>query len=138
MVSKPMITVRELREILDYSQETGVFTNKISRSSVAQRGTVAGSLNQEGYRQIGIGGRVYLGHRLAWLWMTGDWPKHGIDHANGLVDDNSWANLRDATHSENCANRKSINKHGYKGVVLAGQRWYAQNRKDGKLYVSRG
>lgn len=50
--------------------------------------------------------------------MTGEWPKHHVDHANGDRDDNRWVNLREATWSENKWNSKTPrnNTTGVKGV----------------------
>ena len=58
--------------------------------------------------------------RTAWLLMTGDWPKHTIDHINRDSTDHRWENLRDVTQSVNNQNkgRYACNKGNYKGVYL--------------------
>lgn len=50
--------------------------------------------------------------------MTGEWPKEQIDHANRDRLDDRWNNLREATWSDNMANRKlqGNNTSGFKGV----------------------
>jgi hypothetical protein len=98
------LTQDELRSVLDYAQDTGVFTWRVKRG-VTNVGDVAGSFNNYGRRQIKISGRVYAAHRLAFLWMTGEWPKVHVDHKNRDPADNSWRNLREATISQNAMNR---------------------------------
>jgi len=63
--------------------------------------------------------------------MTGMWPEYEIDHKDTKRPfDDSWNNLREATHAENARNRKiSINNSsGYKGVSYSkfSQKWQAQ------------
>ena len=75
---------------------------------------------------MSFGKRSYSAHRLAWLWMTGAWPKSDIDHINRDKSDNRFSNLREATKSENKANvgRYANNTSGHKGV-----HWNAKNQK---------
>ena len=114
-----MITAERLREVLSYDAGTGEFTWNISASNV-MAGSVAGSVNDRGYRQITIEHGRYYAHRLAWLYMTGEWPKHQIDHINGSKGDNRFSNLREATPSQNHGNtnRPSSNTSGFKGVCF--------------------
>jgi HNH endonuclease len=51
-------------------------------------------INSDGYRVIEIDETEYFAHDLAWLWMTGEFPKGQIEHINGIKDDNRWCNLR--------------------------------------------
>jgi len=52
--------------------------------------------------------------------MTGDWPKHQIDHINRDPRDDRWDNLREATQSENQRNKglQKNNTTGYKCVYF--------------------
>lgn len=122
-----MITDEEARAILSYSPETGVFIWAAKINRYISIGEVAGSLNYQGYVTIMIRGRNYRAHRLAWLLMTGNWPKHQIDHVNGVRDDNRFSNLREATNSQNNRNRikQANNTSGFKGVSFHNQmkRW---------------
>jgi len=123
------ITPEELRKLLKYDPETGEFTWLVKRSN-KDAGDIAGTINKLGYRQISIDYKLYTGHRLAWLYMTGSWPAACIDHINGNPADNRWCNLRQATMSENQHNRRKTkrNSSGAKGVTLckATGKWVAQ------------
>jgi HNH endonuclease len=48
---------------------------------------------------------MYRAGRLAWLYMTGEWPKNQIDHINRDKADNRFCNLRDVTQTENMRNK---------------------------------
>jgi hypothetical protein len=102
------ITAEFLRELFLYEEESGLFIRRISRGNRGLAGQIAGYVAKTGYRVIGIGPRdgfkMYLAHRLAWLYMTGAFPENEIDHINGVKDDNRWCNLREATRSQNLQN----------------------------------
>lgn len=132
-----MLTCERLREILYYDVGTGVFIWKISRRGPVKVGDVAGSPDSKGYRAIKIDGHLYRSHRLAWFYQTGEWPNGEIDHINGVRSDNRFANLREATHSENMRNvgRRADNASGFKGVCWDRhrRRWLAQITMNGKM-----
>lgn len=102
--SLPQIAAR-MRELLHYEPATGVFTWKVARRHLVKVGDVAGSLTDRGYRSIGIDGKQYRAHRLAWLMVHGVWPEMELDHINGNRDDNRIANLRDVSTGQNARNR---------------------------------
>jgi len=132
-----MITQERLKEALDYNPETGVFIWKIDPAYYIKKGSIAGGLiSTTGYRKIIIDKKMYLAHRLAWLYVTGEQPPSQIDHINRIVDDNRFSNLRACTYSQNGANRRiqSNNKSGYKGVDRNRGKWRARGKKDGKVY----
>ena len=130
-----MITQERLKELLDYNPETGLFTWLVSKGTRREDG-IAGSLHPEGYWQIGIDGKLYKAHRLAWLYMTGEWPKDQIDHINGIRDNNRFINLREATQAENHQNRalNANNVSGYPGVSWHKRdcKWQGHITLDGK------
>lgn len=132
----PRVRVDQLRQRMLYDPTSGRFTRLISTSSNAMAGSIAGSISTEGYIVIRIDGTSYRAHSLAWLYMTGDWPAALVDHINGVRDDNRWANLRQATNQQNCANgkRRRNNKSGFKGVSWGAKerRWKAQINENGR------
>jgi len=97
----PMLTAKRLRKVLSYAPTTGIFRWKVSASSRAPVGAIAGAKNGRGYHQIRIGGRPYSASRLAWLYMTGKWPNSEVSYINGKPSDTRWANFREATSSSN-------------------------------------
>src|SRR5262245_61857592 len=62
----PMLTAKRLRKVLSYAPTTGIFRWKVSASSRAPVGAIAGTKSGRGYHQIRIGGRPYSASRLAW------------------------------------------------------------------------
>jgi len=115
---RPELTAEYLRSILNYDQETGIFTWKVSTSSRVKAGDVAGCPDGQGYLQISVQSRLYRAHRLAWLYACGEWPKLDIDHINRNRSDNRISNLRDVSRKQNGQNasKPSSNTSGYTGV----------------------
>lgn len=112
-----MITQERLRELVTYDPISGCMSWKMPRRKCAVGKTI-GRTQWQGYRQACIDRKHYYVHRLVWLYMTGTWPPHDIDHVNQDKGDNRWTNLRLATRSENKANCRvqSNNKVGLRGV----------------------
>lgn len=115
-----MLTSQRLKQLVHYEPRSGEFTWLVAKSN-RNAGSVAGrKLHQRGYRAIGIDRREYLSHRLAWLYMTGEWPSDVIDHIDGNPSNNEWSNLRSVSKSINQENRKraaSNSSTGLLGVV---------------------
>lgn len=139
MAANNNLTASYLRSILHYDKETGIFTwrtrppghFKTSRAHLIRNARFAGAkaghlCESHGYVQIRIDKKLYLAHRLAWLYMTGEWPAAQIDHINCDKLDNRFCNLRQATNAENIRNSRkpSTNTSGLKGVS-----WHKPNNK---------
>lgn len=105
-------------------------------------GKLAGAQNNEGYWHVRVNGRLVKVHRIAWIIAKNSIPSGAyIDHINGDTGDNRIANLRIATHRENCLNQKmrTTNTSGFKGVFWHEQtnKWQAKIR-DGQKQRSLG
>lgn len=136
-----MITIDRLREALSYDPETGKLTwlaGAGKRGGKRNAGDVAGSHHSMGYVQVSLDGESKFAHRVAWALHTGEWPSVEIDHRDGDRSNNSWVNLREASHAENMQNRSKHrnNTSGYTGVSYdrESRRWAAQIRYDGKRH----
>jgi len=107
------LTRDQLKEILVYSPKRGVFTwVNPPPQHAGLIGDEAGSAapGDKPYWNIQIGGRKYKRSRLAFLFMTGLYPKDCIDHINGDSLDDRWVNLREATITQNAWNHKGRKK----------------------------
>lgn len=114
-----------LKEILHYSEETGQFIWNADRTANKISGNVAGTINK-GYVRIKINNKIYLAHRLAWLYVYGEPPSSMLDHINQNKSDNRISNLRISNHRHNAYNRHdnakcpgvTFNKQKRKWVAL--------------------
>jgi hypothetical protein len=104
-----MLTQTRLKEVLDYSPDTGVFTRRLKQTGVKQ-GSISGSRSSDGYLITMIDRKHYKCHRLAWLYMTGAWPTGQIDHINGNRSDNRFSNLRDVPKQHNVENQRKAQR----------------------------
>ena len=124
------LTKERLIESYTYDPITGIFKNHRGKSVGAKH---TNRKNGKTHLKICIDGKFYRCHRLAWLYMTGNFPKYEIDHIDGNSENNIFSNLRDVTHQENCKNFKLYknNKSGISGVHFnkSKQRWVAGDNK---------
>jgi hypothetical protein len=152
----PDLAVEYLAQCFDADFETGqlrwrvrprehfLFNHAWNKANAQHAGKPAGSLTNHGYVlvHISIQGKPQrmLAHRIVWALAHGRWPPQQIDHHDGNRSNNSLANLRDATHSENQHNRH-ISKHnisGFLGVAPGSKynkhKWRAQIKVHGEKY----
>lgn len=137
---KPIITAQRLREVVSYSPVVGVFEWRKGGRRI-RRGGLAGAVTKSGYIRICVDGRLYEAHRLAWLYMTGDWPAQCIDHVDGDRSNNAFKNLRLAEYADNSANMK-VNRRsttGVKGVtyLASSERWRARVIRHGQIVLDK-
>lgn len=122
------LSAADVRALLDYDPETGRFVWRMRPGGTRSDnvfntkfgGKAAGHIRENGYLQLLIKGRIYVGHRVAWVWMTGKWPTEEIDHINMDRGDNRFCNLRESTKAENLRNTtvRKNSKTGLKGVTF--------------------
>lgn len=131
-----MLTQAELKQLLIYDPVTGVFTNRVTRNSRSVAGHESGTVMVDGYRLIMVNHRRHLAHRLAWLYVHGQFPDQELDHKDGNRDNNSITNLRPATRKQNMENQKlsERNKSGCRGVSWKSSigKWVVQVGHKGK------
>ena len=104
---------------------TGEFTWRVKRRDGVNAGARAGCTTENGYVTIAIRRSAYKAHRLAWLYVYGEWPDN-IDHINGSPVDNRISNLRSVTFEENGKNMK-LNSNNSSGLM--GVHWHALSKK---------
>lgn len=122
-----ILTAERLREVLHYDPETGIFTRKIRLAQRHQVGDRADFVVRggglKGYYRVSLFSERYLAHRLAWLYVYGEWPKFEIDHLDGDRANNRIVNLRDVPTSINSQNKHKArvdNRSGLLGVTTFG------------------
>lgn len=120
-----ILTFEILKSLIAYDPLTGNFERKNSqymsgRANSRNAGKPVGNLRPDGYLAICLLGKRYLAHRVAWFYVTGEWPPNFLDHINGDPSDNRFSNLRECTQSQNVCNRGKgkNNTTGLKGIWI--------------------
>lgn len=125
----------ELKNRLVLIPEIGRF-KWIKCRDIKRRGQLAGSISKHlGYRIIHIAGMPRFEHRLVWLYVYGEWPKHTIDHIDLDRTNNRIENLRDVPDAINQQNKNKREFGGtYKGATHTDGTviWYAKITINGK------
>jgi len=135
-----LLTYEKLKSLLHYNPDTGLFTwrerggdtvyTRIFNNVYANKET--GHLwERDGYKRVylmlTLNGDPYhfFAHRLAWFYVTSEWPEDQVDHINGDSTDNRFVNLREVDNQENCKNTKLCknNSSGFNGVS-----WHKSNK----------
>ena len=111
------LTQERLKEVISYNPDTGIFKWIKPTTTSVKADTIITSKNRQGYLRVMLDTKLYMCHRLAFLYMEGRIPEY-VDHINNIVDDNRWVNLREATYNENNFNRliNYNNTVGIKGI----------------------
>ena len=132
------ISLDRLKELLTYDPIEGVFTWRVTNSNRSPAGSKAGSLRKRGDIGIRLDGVEYKAHRLAWLYVKGEWPVDQVDHEDLDPTNNHWGNLRLADNAQNNTNRRaqSNNKFGIKNVSYYPTSSRNPNRLQRRPYVA--
>jgi len=112
----------DLLRLVNYDRETGRFTR-------LKTGKLCDTCSTHGYLKVSINGYAYSAHRLAWFYVTKNWPDEEIDHADHDRANNKFSNLSPASRSKNARNTslRSDNKTGTPGIdKLPGGTWRAR------------
>lgn len=129
------VTQELLKELFEYKDGNLYWIKKPSKKSPIVVGEKAGYKRPTGYIAIGINKKMYLVHRLVYLYHFGTFP-NVLDHIDGNPSNNCIENLREATHRENSLNSRIRydNTSGYKNVSWhkLRKKWYVQMKVNGK------
>jgi hypothetical protein len=130
-----MLTQARLKELMTYDADTGVFTRIKSVNRAGRR--VSDAPNKSGYLHFCIDYKLYLQHRVAWLYAYGEFPEGHLDHINRVKTDNRLCNLRQATDFENNQNRLPAKNNLYPHVYWVAQKnsFRVRVKSAGKSYV---
>lgn len=149
MKAKPHPEQSFLNELFHYNKETGDLTWKerplhhFKKESTMKMwngknaGKRCGTLlvnkkTGKKYLQTGIGGKLYLNHRLIYILMSGHISEtEQVDHKDGNGLNNAWENIRLVSgHDENSKNHRlqKNNTSGYSGVSWhsGSKKWHAR------------
>jgi HNH endonuclease len=136
--SKSTLTAARLRDLLHYDPDTGLFTRLVRSAQSNRVGDIAGGITKARYIQVSVAGVLLYGHRLAVLYMTGEWPVGEVDHRDGDRSNNRWGNLREVDRSMNQQNLRRAQRNNQSGTLgvspyfLTG-RWCARIYVDGRV-----
>lgn len=144
-------TQADIKKVVDYDPETGIFTwrerdlsywkpgrhqqmNCITWNA-QYKGKPAGCITDR-YVRVTINKRPFQAHRLAWIYMNGDEPFGDMDHINTNKGDNKYSNLRISTRPQNMHNYLlcKSNTSGVRGLSWNKGllRWEVDIKVDGK------
>lgn len=125
-----LVSHARLCELFDYDPLSGLFTRKVAAGARKQfsAGSIAGNIDPcSGYVRVGIDGRDYWAHRLAWFYVHAEWAPDDVDHKDRVRHHNWISNLRAVTRAHNLQNQVAPNTASKSGI--RGVHWDAARRK---------
>lgn len=111
---KSGLTAQWLRENMTYDPLTGIFAWSKPGFGRTVGKTIGSNVapHPEAYKTMKVNGDIFYAHRLAWLYVNGEWPKATIDHIDENRMNNAIDNLREATSAQNAARRETTRTIG--------------------------
>lgn len=124
--------LKQLRDFLEYDSNIGELIWKQDYSKF-KKGTVAGSINGQGYRMVSFNKLSTGAHRIIWFLIYGSFPDGIVDHINRKRKDNRLENLRNISVGENNQNIDVMSRVGLGRLVGASfcktkNKWQAKIR----------
>ena len=128
------LTAEWVRDNFVYEPTTGIFLWKKAGYG-RMLGKILGTKVWPGYLTMKANGIVYYAHRLAWLYVHGEWPNGHIDHIDGNKSNNAISNLRIATPSQNSVSKRTTRRVAVsRGVMPHGKGFVARIHFGGKRH----
>lgn len=112
------LTAARLRERLVYDPKTGAFAHACNGRGFGE-GNRTGCVTKRGYVVITLDYVTHRAQRLAWLYMTGEWPDGEVDHIDGNRANNKWSNLRVVDRAGNAQNQRHPHPRNKAGMFGA-------------------
>ncbi len=103
-------SIEGLKSIIQYDRKTGVLRRIFDYGTCRPCNVVLNSVSKDGYIKVGVFGKTYSAHRIAWFYVRGRWPVGDIDHIDGNKTNNAFSNLREVSHSVNIQNQTKAHK----------------------------
>lgn len=119
MTTENALTADRLRAMFSYDRDTGRFTRLVRTASSQKAGDEPGGIDVHGYRVMRIGKKIYKAHRLAFLYVTGQFPPADVDHIDGNRQNNAFSNLRCVDRRTNAENHRKAHSHSKTGLIGA-------------------
>jgi site-specific DNA-adenine methylase len=140
-----LLNQKELKQILNYNKDSGIFTWKVSPSNSVKINDVAGTTDKYGYIVIMIKSRNYFAHRLAFLCHIKNnkdyYPDYVVAHCGfnatfGAKWFGGFARKRKNGWDRDCVCGKNLllkQENGLKGVILSCCSYYKLEIPDNSI-----
>lgn len=132
-----MIDTDNVHDLFDYDPIDGTFRWKISPSRKVRAGDICGYPHPQDWLIV-YRRRNYSGRRLAWLFMTGEWPAHDVRNADGDVTSLRWENIIPSDVQERALRSAKVSaSSGHRNVFVRRGRYQAFIRRKKRVLIDR-